>query len=224
MEHLKPAQIEELRKVFLMFAKPARNDSSGVPMLNARDLYAILTACAIPALTEGEVSDMVTVADTTGRGLLDFDDFAHLMTLSMRDVDVNLEQTAAFETVDGDHDGYISTTDLQTFVEQCTRSGAGEDVINSALRDSLSQVDLEAIVKEASEKRDKGISPADFAQLIASQVAAAGAPRPQPPPTVVPVLAPVPEANAEAPSPVADKATTRATGKTPASPAKVGKK
>lgn len=168
MEHLRTDQLEELRAIFDMFAKPTRGSTE--PLLRARELHAIFAASGLTMLTEAAVGELMTMLDTRGRGAIGFEDFAHAMTMYMADCVAAEELACAFKTADADGDGLASASDLHQFIDTLVTSGASTPSENASLRSRLSTPDVECILKELAERPQRGLTLGEFQQLTTMQL------------------------------------------------------
>lgn len=160
MEHLLPAQVEELRVVFDTFARPpppSGGVGDTVAVIPLREMYAVASAAGLTArggrsLTEADVAEVVAMADTRGRGSLAFEDFVHVMTAAyLRDASGEEELAAAFTTADADGDGRLSADDIAAFVDAVAGSGAGSSAEAATLRARLTRPAIEGLLKEAAD-------------------------------------------------------------------------
>lgn len=142
MEYLRKEQLAELSRIFLLFAR----ERDGQTVVTSKEFYTLLRALGLPH-TLSDAHDLVSTADLKGRGVIDFAEFVQVLSGTLNAVDSGVELTAAFENMDGDHDGIITAGDMAAFVQRCKLD---TDVISTPAFAPLAAAELDALARDMS--------------------------------------------------------------------------
>ncbi|XP_037927401.1 calmodulin-A-like [Teleopsis dalmanni] len=145
--HLTDEQIEELREAFHII------DQDGDGRITPRELENVMRVVGqFP--TESEILVMINHFDTTGNGMIDFNDFVAMMSTEMRASDLEAETREAFNILDFDGNGYIAHEELKYVI-----ANLGMD---------LTDEDIENMILEVDTDGDGQISYEEFSRLFYS--------------------------------------------------------
>merc|ERR1719352_264098 len=123
--------------------------SSGPPAPNLPPISDRCFRCFGYVATEADLQEMVNEVG----GVVDFQQFAHLMCKKMKDCDIIAEIKQAFKELDSDGDGYINDTELKAAMER---------LMDKELR----QVEVDELMREADVDGDGRISQHDFVNVL----------------------------------------------------------
>ncbi len=170
MDVLAPRQIEHLHTVFSVFAAPVAGEDFGI---GARELSSVLHALGVDA-TEAEVAELVSRADRTGRGALDFDEFVQLMAGELKDTHVDAELVEAFAAFDRDRDGVLSAAEVSEVLGGAGGAGAGAAASHNPANKhgadaALTPADIQSVIFEAAGPRASGITLDQFLEAMKTQ-------------------------------------------------------
>jgi len=98
------------------------------------------------------VQDLQEMVNEVG-GVVDFQQFAHIMTKKMKDCDIIAEIQQAFRELDEDGDGYINKAELKVAME-------------TLLDKQLHPVEVDELMREADVDGDGKISQHDFVSIL----------------------------------------------------------
>jgi Ca2+-binding EF-hand superfamily protein len=169
MDLLTPAQIDQLRVVFSVFAAPSPPPHDGSLAIASKELTSVLHALGV-ASTPAEVDAFITRADTTGRGALDFDEFVQLMTSELSDVPLDEELAGAFAACDRDGDGALGVADVAAAVAEGAPAPEGTGATAAGEQAALTATDVQGIVFEMAGPDSKKVSLEQFMLAMKSQV------------------------------------------------------
>jgi Ca2+-binding EF-hand superfamily protein len=164
---LTPQLIEGLKTAFAVFAAPAPV-SAAAPgaasplVLGLAQLSSVLHALGIET-TESEVYEVLSRADTQGRGFLDFAEFAQLMTGELKDTIIEADLADAFAAIDkdGDKNGSLQAGEIENEIATVRPegTGAGYDV-------PLTRQDVEGLIAEIAGPGARGVTLAQFSAAM----------------------------------------------------------
>jgi Ca2+-binding EF-hand superfamily protein len=138
---LNKTEVEKLWQAFSVFD----TDNSGA--ISAVELGQVLKSLGQP-LNPTEIRDLIKEVDTDRSGSIDFDEFKTLMIAKQGDRQSRLE--LAFSIFDKDHSGHITANEMQSVMSQF----------------GLTDVELNALIKEVDEDGDGSIGFAEFCQIL----------------------------------------------------------
>ena len=146
VETLSEEMISEFKEIFSLF------DTSGDSTIPAKNLKEVLI-CLGQTLTQDELDELMYEheIDATGDGRVGFVEFLNLMGRKMKEtkeVDIMRE---IFDVFDKNKDGFISASEIQ-----CVMTSLGE---------TLTEDEVNEMMKEADRDLDSHISFEDFSQL-----------------------------------------------------------
>ena len=146
VETLSEEMISEFKEIFSLF------DTSGDSTIAAKNLKEVLI-CLGQTLTQEELDELMYEheIDATGDGRVGFVEFLNLMGRKMKEtkeVDIMRE---IFDVFDKNKDGFISASEIQ-----CVMTSLGE---------TLTEDEVNEMMKEADRDLDSHISFEDFSQL-----------------------------------------------------------
>lgn len=140
-------EVEELWQAFVVFD----TDSSGA--ISAMELGKVLESLG-QSLEPTELQDLIQEVDIDRSGSIEFDEFKTLMIARQGDQQSRLE--LAFSIFDKDHSGHITADEMQSVMSQF----------------GLTDVELDALVKEVDEDGDGSIGFAEFCRIMPSEAPA----------------------------------------------------
>lgn len=147
-DHLTEEQIAEFKEAFQIF------DKDGDNLITTKELGTVMRSLG-QNLSEDELKDMIEEVDKDKSGTIDFQEFLSLMALKMKETDIEEELIEAFKVFDRDGNGLISAHELRFVM-----STSGE---------SLSEEDIEEMIREADENGDGYIDYEEFVRMMMSQ-------------------------------------------------------
>ena len=162
MDLLTARQIEGLRTVFAVFAAPAAHAQSQAPVLGIAQLSSVLHALGLET-TESEVYEVLSRADSRGRGHLDFEEFANLMCGELKDtvIDADLAEAFACMDKDGDKNGTLQAVEIEQEIARVRPEGTG------ATRDAaLTRTDVEGLIAEIAGRGSTRVALAAFTEAM----------------------------------------------------------
>ena len=163
MDLLTAQQVEGLRGVFGVFAVPSPSAAAGgEPTLGLPQLQSVLHALGL-ASTESEVFEVLSRADTQGRGEIGFADFANLMAGELKDTVIDADLAEAFAAIDkdGDKNGTLQAAELEQEIRSVAPegTGAGTDV-------PLTRADVEGLIAEIGGAGAAGVTLDAFTAMM----------------------------------------------------------
>ena len=176
MDILKPSQIDQLRTVFSVFASESTVPPyEGILMIGHKELNGIFHALQMDSITETEIDTILARADTTGRGMLDFEEFVQLMTGEFQDTDIDAELVETFAYCDHDQDSLLGINDinllLQTYPTN-TNQNINNNIPNKGIVKAdvpLTTTDIKGLVFELSGPNTNGITIDQFLTSMKQQ-------------------------------------------------------
>ncbi len=138
---LSKTEVEKLWQAFSVFD----TDNSGA--ISAAELGQVLKSLG-QSLNPTELRDLIKEVDIDRSGSIEFDEFKTLMIAKQGDRQSRLE--LAFSIFDKDHSGHITADEMQSVMSQF----------------GLTDVELNALVKEVDEDGDGSIGFAEFCQIL----------------------------------------------------------
>jgi Ca2+-binding EF-hand superfamily protein len=138
---LSKTEVEKLWQAFSVFD----TDNSGA--ISAIELGQVLKSLG-QSLSSTELRDLIKEVDIDRSGSIEFDEFKTLMIAKQGDRQSRLE--LAFSIFDKDHSGHITADEMQSVMSQF----------------GLTDVELNALVKEVDEDGDGSIGFAEFCQIM----------------------------------------------------------
>jgi Ca2+-binding EF-hand superfamily protein len=168
MDMLTAQQVEGLRAVFGVFAVPSAaagagaGAGAGAPTLGLPQLQSVLHALGL-ASTESEVYEVLSRADTQGRGEIGFADFANLMAGELKDTVIDADLAEAFAAIDkdGDKNGTLQAAEIEQEIRSVAPegTGAGTDV-------ALTRADVEGLIAEVAGPGATGVALDAFTAMM----------------------------------------------------------
>ena len=131
VDGINEAQLLEFREAFAAFDR----DKSG--HIDKVELRQVLEAVG-EIVTDEELSDMISLADSDNTGTIDFWEFSTLMAHKMKDPNPDRTLRAAFAAFDENGDGTLSAEELHTFMKHM-----GEPITDGDIGTFLKKVDLD---------------------------------------------------------------------------------
>ncbi|KAK4262291.1 hypothetical protein QN277_027871 [Acacia crassicarpa] len=122
---------QEIREAFELF------DTDGSGTIDARELNVAMRALGFE-LTEEQINQMIADVDKDGSGAIEYDEFEYMMTAKIGERDTREELTKAFQILDQDGNGKISTADIQNIARELGESLSAEDI-----HDMIEEADLD---------------------------------------------------------------------------------
>ncbi|KAI6196446.1 hypothetical protein M3Y94_01111000 [Aphelenchoides besseyi] len=138
-------QVEELKEAFELFDK----DKDG--RVTATELGIVMQSLG-HCPTDQELTDMVNEIDEDGNGSIELEEFAKMMSRTVKESDVERELREAFLVFDKDQDGFISAYELRFVMRN--------------LGENLSDDECYGMIKEADIDGDGKISYEEFALMM----------------------------------------------------------
>lgn len=134
---------QEIKEAFELFD----TDNSGT--IDAKELNVAMRALGIE-MTEEEIKKMIADVDKNGTGVIDFDEFEHMMTAKIGERDARDELMKAFRIIDEDKNGKISDVDIMRVTKDLGETFTLDEIremINEADRNGDGEVDAEEFVR-----------------------------------------------------------------------------
>ena len=146
VETLSEEMISEFKEIFSLF------DTSGDSTIAAKNLKEVLI-CLGQTLTQEELDELMYEheIDATGDGRVGFVEFLNLMGRKMKETKEVDRMREIFNVFDKNKDGFISASEIQ-----CVMTSLGE---------TLTEDEINEMVKEADRDLDSHISFEDFSQV-----------------------------------------------------------
>ena len=146
VETLSEEMISEFKEIFSLF------DTSGDSTIAAKNLKEVLI-CLGQTLTQEELDELMYEheIDATGDGRVGFVEFLNLMGRKMKETKEVDRMREIFNVFDKNKDGFISASEIQ-----CVMTSLGE---------TLTEDEVNEMVKEADRDLDSHISFEDFSRL-----------------------------------------------------------
>ncbi|KAK1245182.1 hypothetical protein MKX08_004811 [Trichoderma sp. CBMAI-0020] len=138
-QHLSEEEIADAKEKFSLISKNGE-------YITPKDMAAVFRIMDQPR-SDQEIQDMIEEADTTGRGVVDFEDF-----LSMGKPDPEEELKEAFKVFDVNNDGFISPEDLR----HCMR----------LLGEKMTDDEVDEMIREGDLDGDGRIDYQEFVQMM----------------------------------------------------------
>ena len=142
-DQLTEEQIADFKEAFSLFDK----DGDGIIKISELPLL-IRSLNQNP--TNAEINEMINEIDTEGTGQLDFPEFISLMARRMKDVNPEEELREAFQVLDRDKTGLISSTELRHVVGNVGETFTDDEadqMIKEADPDGTGQIRYEDFIK-----------------------------------------------------------------------------
>lgn len=142
-DQLSEEQIADFKESFSLFDK----DGDGVIKISELPLL-IRSLNQNP--TNQEIKEWISEIDPESTGILDFPEFISLMARKMKDVNPEEELLEAFQTLDKEKNGHISTTQLKHMVMnmgEVFTDDEAEQMIREADPEGTLQVKYEDFIK-----------------------------------------------------------------------------
>ena len=182
MDMLTASQIDGLRSVFSVFAVPSAHRGGGgggggggnaagagsapeaaAPgVLGVAQLQSVLHALGL-ATSESEVYEVLSRADTQGRGEIDFADFVTLMTGELQDTVIEADIAEAFAAIDkdGDKNGTLQAAEVEQEIRSVAPEGTG-----AATDVALTRADVEGLIAEIAGPGASGVTLEAFTAMM----------------------------------------------------------
>ena len=146
VETLSEEMISEFKEIFSLF------DTSGDSTIAAKNLKEVLM-CLGQTITQEELDELMYEheIDATGDGRVGFVEFLNLMGRKMKETKEVDRMREIFNVFDKNKDGFISASEIQ-----CVMTSLGE---------TLTEDEVNEMLKEADRDLDSHISFEDFSQL-----------------------------------------------------------
>ena len=146
VEILSEEMISEFKEIFSLF------DTSGDSTIPAKNLKEVLI-CLGQTITQEELDELMYEheIDATGDGRVGFEEFLNLMGRKMKETKEVDKMHEIFNVFDKNKDGFISASEIQ-----CVMTSLGE---------TLTEDEVNEMLKEADRDLDSHISFEDFSQL-----------------------------------------------------------
>jgi len=144
-DKLTEEQIEEFKEVFSLF------DKDGDGTISTKELGTVMRSLG-QSPTEKELRDMVSEFDADGNGTIDFPEFLKMMARKMTDTDSEEEVKEAFRVFDKDGSGWIS--------------GAEVRHVMSTMGETLSDDEVDEMIREADIDNDKQVNYEEFVKMM----------------------------------------------------------
>ena len=146
VETLSEEMISEFKEIFSLF------DTSGDSTIAAKNLKEVLI-CLGQTLTQEELDELMYEheIDATGDGRVGFVQFLNLMARKIKETKEVDQMREIFNIFDKNKDGFLSASEIQ-----CVMTSLGE---------TLTEDEVNEMVKEADRDLDSHISFEDFSQL-----------------------------------------------------------
>ena len=142
-EQLSEEQIADFKEAFSLF------DKDGDGIIKIAEL-ALLIRSLNQNPTNSEIKEMINEIDPEQTGILDFPEFISLMARRIKDLNPEEELREAFQVLDRDKLGFISSTELKHLVskwgEAFTEEEA-EQMIKEADTEGIGQIRYEDFIK-----------------------------------------------------------------------------
>ncbi|KAL9556128.1 hypothetical protein MBANPS3_002020 [Mucor bainieri] len=146
-DQLTAEEIAEYKEAFQLF------DTDGDGSITAIELGTVLRKFGMKP-TDAELQDMVNDVDADGNGNIDFTEFLGLVKNMKTNTDETDDLKEAFKVFDVDGNGLIDREELRK--------------VMSSLNESLSEEELDAMIKEADTNGDGQISFDEFKVMMGS--------------------------------------------------------
>merc|ERR1712183_543862 len=134
-------QKSEFKAAFALF------DKDGNGSISTAELGAVMQSLGKPS-TEAELKNLMKNVDTNKDGTLDFNEFLTLMSRKNE----NEEMKAAFAAFDKDGNGFITSAELKEVMK--------------SMGESLSDAEVDAMIKEADMNGDDQVNYEEFIKLM----------------------------------------------------------
>merc|ERR1711973_127456 len=142
-KQLSEEQMAEYKEAFDLFDK----DKNGI--ISSVELSTVMKNLGHEP-SEAELKQMMTEVDTDGDGEIDFDEFLSMMKEMSGDSEKELLQ--AFQVFDKNKDGFISVDELRQ--------------VMATLGETLSQEEIEEMIKEADQDGDGQVDYNEFVKMM----------------------------------------------------------
>lgn len=142
-DQLTEEQIADFKEAFSLF------DKDGDGIINISDLPLLIRSLNQNP-TNAEIQEMIAEIDTEGSQKLDFPEFISLMARRIKDVNPEEEIREAFQVLDREKTGFISTTELKHVamnVGEVFSDEEAEQMIKEADPDGTGQIRYEEFIK-----------------------------------------------------------------------------
>ena len=147
-EQLSEEQIADFKEAFSLFDK----DGDGIIKISE---LALLIRSLNQNPTNAEIKEMITEIDPEQTGILDFPEFISLMARRIKDVNPEEELREAFQVLDREKSGFVSSHEVKHLV--------------SKWGEPFSEEEAEQMIKEAEPDADGQIRYEDFIKLLTTR-------------------------------------------------------
>merc|ERR1712241_1353963 len=142
-EDLTDEQIAEFKEAFVLF------DKDGDGTITTKELATVMRSLGQHP-TESELQDMINEVDEDGNGTIEFNEFLVMMAKKVKENESSDDIKEAFKVFD--RDGYISAEEL------------GQ--VMSTLGESLTQEEIDEMIREADSDGDGRVCYEEFATMM----------------------------------------------------------
>lgn len=135
MEALTEPQRDDLKEIFSKVSSPT-SSTDPTPCVAAKELGFVLRSMGVFS-SESEIRDMISEVDTTGSGLMCFEEFANLMCRSIKaEAEPFMEITDAFDEI-GDKQ-FVSKQNLIDAIRS-----VGVDITEEEVSEMVAEADID---------------------------------------------------------------------------------
>ncbi|XP_037959812.1 neo-calmodulin-like [Teleopsis dalmanni] len=124
-------KLAECREAFALF------DADGDGAITTTEVGTLLRSLG-QTPTEAEVREMVSLIDTNGNGMIEFEEFVDLMLKTMDGETTERDFREAFSVFDRDENGFITADELRYILTQL-----GEALTDDEVDDIIREVDID---------------------------------------------------------------------------------
>ena len=142
-EQLSEEQIADFKEAFSLFDK----DGDGIIKISE---LALLIRSLNQNPTNSEIKEMINEIDPEQSGILDFPEFISLMARRIKDVNPEEELREAFQVLDRDKLGFVSSTEVKHLVSKWGEAFTEEEadqMIKEADPEGVGQIRYEDFIK-----------------------------------------------------------------------------
>jgi len=139
-------QVAEFKEAFAIF------DKDGDGTVTSTEIKEVMKSLGQNP-TDLELQEMIEEVDEDGNGSIEFDEFLVMMAKKMKENESNCADVeAAFKVFDVDGDGFISAEELKS--------------VMATLGETLTQEEIEEMIREADEDGDGKVCYEEFAKMM----------------------------------------------------------
>ncbi|KAK3936687.1 hypothetical protein QBC46DRAFT_394370 [Diplogelasinospora grovesii] len=138
-------QREQFKEVFDIFDKDGTGD------ITAEELGNVMKELGLNP-SDAELQDLISEVDVNNDGVINFEEFLHLMSQKVKETDTEQELINAFKVFDQDGSGTISTEELRNVLR--------------SLGENLTDAELDEMIHLADENGDGQIDYQEFAKIM----------------------------------------------------------